>query len=137
MSKKRKLRQRIKRSQKRERRIQGKDCHHIFFQKRFWKGGLKGEFRMYWYCRMYIPRDTLHKEIHALVAGVPVPKYSNIRSAMEQLKMLEHYGAIKDTDGIEKRLKVLIALFECSEDPTADALKKQLEIVQKFYNKPS
>lgn len=136
MSKKRKLRQRVKKSRKCEKRLQGKDCHHIFFQKRFWKGGLKGEFRMHWYCKVYIPRNTLHKEIHAQITSVPVPKYSNIRGVIEQLKMLEHYGAIRDTDSIEKRLKVLIALFECSEDPTADALRKQLEIVQGFYHQP-
>ena len=92
---------------------------------------------MHWYCKVYIPRDTLHREIHAHISGVPVPKYANIKSVMEQLRMLEYYEAIKDTDNIEKRLNVLIALFECSEGPTADALKKQLEIVHRFYEEPS
>ena len=91
---------------------------------------------MFWYNRVYIPRDTLHREIHAYIAWVPVPRAISLRSAMEQLRMLEKYGGIKDTDPIEKRLKVLIALFECSEDPTANALKEQLRIVERF-NKPS
>jgi len=132
MSKKRRLRQRIKKSRKKDARLQGKDCHHIFFQKRYWKGGLKGELRMHWYCRVYIPRDTLHRELHSLIMTIPVPRYCSIRSATEQLKMLEKYGAIKNTDPIDKRLRVFIALFECIEDPTADALKAQLEIVDRF-----
>ena len=137
MSKQRKLRQRVKKSRRKSAVANGKDCHHIFFQKRHWKGGLKNELRMYWYCRVYIPRNTLHREIHAYLATIPVPKGTNIRSALTQLRELEKYGAISETDNIEKRLKVLIALFECAEDPTANALKVQLEIVQKFYSKPS
>ena len=101
-----------------------------------WQGGLKGSLRLHWYCRVYIPRDTLHRQIHDEVRCVPVPKDISIKSALFQLEMLEKTGAIDDKDSIEKRLKVLIALFECSDDPTADALKQQLEIVQRFYNEP-
>lgn len=136
MSKKRKLNKRIKASQRKKKVRSGCDCHHIFFQKRHWRGGLKGEFRMYWYNRVYIPRDTLHREIHEFIAWVPIPRTISIRDAMEQLRMLEKYGGITETDPIEKRLKVLIALFECCEEPTAEALRKQLEIVERFY-KPS
>ena len=45
-------------------------------------------------------------------------------------------GAISDKDPFEKRLIVLIALFECVAQPTADALKKQLDLVREFNTKP-
>ena len=33
-------------------------------------------------------------------------------------------------------LLLLIALFDCIEEPTAIALKKQLDIVRDYYNEP-
>lgn len=49
--------------------------------------------------------------------------------------MLEQAGAISDDDNIEKRLMVLAALFDCVEQPTADAFRKQQQIAHEFYNK--
>lgn len=69
-----------------------------------------------------------------MVSTVPVPKAINARSALEQLRTLERYEVIHETDSIERKLEVLIALFDCAEQPTADALKKQLDIVRKFKN---
>lgn len=112
-----------------------KDRHHIFFQKRYYTGVL-AEFRKYAYCVVLIPKNTLHHQIHTEISNVPVPKVANVKNALAQLRALYRYGAISDDDGIEKRLKVLIALFECIEQPTADALKKQLDIVHRFYNGP-
>lgn len=112
-----------------------KDRHHIFFQKRFY-GGTLSEFRKYPYCVVLIPKNTLHHQIHSEVPNVPVPKVANAKNALAQLRTLYRYGAISDDDSIERRLVVLIALFECIEQPTADALKRQLDIVRKFYNGP-
>lgn len=134
--KKRRLKKRIKQKNRKRHISLGKDCHHLLFQKRHWQGGLKGSLRLHWYCRVYIPRDTLHKEIHSLVKTVPVPKEESIKFALTHLEYLEKNGAIDDKDNIEKRLKVLIALFECADDQTADALKEQLEIVTSFYKDP-
>ena len=78
----------------------------------------------------------MHQEIHALTDGVPIPQKFNVEGILFQLELLERYGGIHPYDPIEKRLQVLIALTECSEQPTCDALKKQLEICDRF-NKPS
>ena len=78
----------------------------------------------------------MHKQIHESARSVPVPSNYAIEGAFEQLNLLEKRGAISETDNIEKRLKVFIALFECIADPTANALRKQLEIVQNYYHKP-
>ena len=92
---------------------------------------------MHWYCSVLIPRETLHREIHHFIGSVPVPRSSSIKIVLRQLDFLERYEAISKDDPIEKRLRVLIALFECIEDDTADALKCQLKIVNRFYSKPS
>ena len=111
------------------------DTHHLCFQRRYWKGSSVSEFRSYWYCKIDIPKDTLHRAIHEGMNHVPVPKPVNARGALWQLKKLHEYNAIHDSDSIEKRLEILIALFDCAEQPTADAFRKQLEIVHKFNKK--
>ncbi len=58
------------------------------------------------------------------------------REALKHLEYLEKLGAISDKDPFEKRLTVLIALFEYASQPTADALKKQLDLVREFNKKP-
>ena len=138
MSKKSKrLRRRIKRSRK-QKAVNGtiKDVHHILYMRKAWKSGAIGELRLYWYCRIPIPRDTLHRQIHTELKFIPVPRHTNARHTLEQLEYLVHYGGISEKDSIEKRLKVLIALFDCCEQPTADALREQLAIVNRFYHKP-
>lgn len=136
--KKRRLKKRIKQSYKRNPlNPTSKDVHHLLWTRRSWKGGAIGELRMHWYCRIPIPRETLHREIHHYIGSIPVPRYQSARSALEQLGYLEKYGGISKEDPIDKRLRVLIALFECTENDTANALKVQLEIVNRFYGKPS
>lgn len=111
------------------------DRHHILWYKRDYNKGWAKRIREHWYCSIEIPRDTLHRTIHNEVSHIPVPRVCSIKSALEQLEMLEHYGGICRDDGIEKRLMVLFALFDCCEPATAEALKKQLEIVHKYNKK--
>ena len=108
-----------------------KDRHHLLYQKRHYRGILS-ELRNYEYCVVLIPKDSLHRLIHEYLGDIPAPKPVNAREALWQLKVLYRYGGIHDDDSIEERLKVLISLFECVEQPTADALKKQLSIVQSY-----
>lgn len=67
---------------------------------------------------------------------IPVPSDMSAECALNQLVLLEQRGGISCEDGIEKRLMVLAALFDCSDQPTADAFRKQLSIVHEFNNKP-
>lgn len=115
----------------------GKDTHHLLYQRRYWHGDTLIALRDYWYCRAEIPKNTLHRRLHNLVQTVPVPKATNAKSALEQLRTLERYEVIHEDDTIERKLEVLIALFDSVEQPTAEALRKQLDIVHKFYEKPS
>lgn len=110
------------------------DLHHLCYQRRHWNKGSAYDIRRLHYCIVPIPRSTLHRSIHEYIGDIPVPSESNAKTVLTQLRLLKHYGAIGDGDSVEKRLRVLIALFGRSgEDPTADALKKQLEVVHEFY----
>lgn len=132
MAKKKKRYLRQDRKQRRE-QIQANayDRHHIFFQKRHWTGIL-AELRKYEYCVVSIPKDTLHRQIHEYIGDIPTPRPASAREVLWELRVLYRYGGISDDDDVEKRLNVLISLFECVEQPTADGLKRQLSIVQKY-----
>lgn len=112
-----------------------KDKHHIFYCRHDYNKGWAKTLRAHWYCTVEIPRDTLHKRLHRELERVPVPTACNIQSALFQLDLLKRAGAIHSYDNIERRLMVLMALFDCCEPKTYEALEKQYEIVRKFYKK--
>lgn len=111
------------------------DRHHILWYKKEYSKGWAKRLRDHWYCHAEIPRDTLHRQIHHEVAHIPVPRVLSIKSALEQLNLLEKFGGISANDPIERRLMVLMAVFDCCEPATYNALKHQYEIVCKFYHK--
>lgn len=106
------------------------DTHHIFYTKVSWTSATADKLRAHWYCIVEIPKGTVHHKIHEKVRYIPVPKNDNIRFALAQLDLLEDYGAIRSDDPIEKRLQLLAGLFDCTDQPTADALRKQIEAVR-------
>lgn len=110
------------------------DRHHLLWYRKNYSKGWAKRLRDHWYCSVEIPRDTLHKEIHHKIAHIPVPRVISIKSALEQLNLLEKFGGISKDDNIEKRLQVLLALFDCAEPSTHAALKAQYDIVCKFYH---
>lgn len=112
------------------------DSHHIFYTRVSWNSVVPNRLRSHWYCVVEIPKGTLHHAIHDKVRYIPVPREISIMSALEELTVLEDYGAIRPDDPLEKRLRILINIFAGTDKPTADALQKQLDIVCE-YNKPS
>lgn len=112
-----------------------KDKHHIFYCRHDYNKGWAKTLRTHWYSTVEVPKDTLHRELHHELERVPVPKALNIQGALFQLNLLEKFGAIHRYDNIERRLMVLMALFDCCEPETYNALKKQYDIVRKFYKK--
>lgn len=107
-----------------------KDRHHLLWYKRDYSKGWAKRLRDHWYCVIEIPRDTLHRKIHNRVEHIPVPRVQSIKFALYQLEVLERLGGIKKDDSIEKRLKVLMALFDCCEPATYRALEKQYEVCE-------
>ena len=115
----------------------GTNSHHLLWQRRRWGYGDLRLLRRDPYCIVEIPANSLHKAIHEGMDQVPPPRQESARNVLWHIQYLKRFGGISDNDPIEKRLKVLIALFDCSEQPTADALRRQLEIVHEFKNEPS
>ena len=66
------------------------------------------------------------------MAMIQPPRPENARAALEQLWMLERYDAIHETDDIERRLQVIISLFDFAEPKTTEGFEKQLELVREF-----
>ena len=133
-----KKKQRSKRRRKKQPRPASnlRDRHHLCYQRNKWARGNLRLLRDYWYCRVSIPRDTLHKKLHLGVPDIPTPRDSSAKSALKQLEMLEQYSAISEYDSIERRLELLATLFDCSDQPTADAFRRQLDIVREFRKSP-
>ena len=108
------------------------DVHHLLWIGRRWSCGHLASLRQYWYCKVSIPRDSLHRFIHENIASIPAPRPQSAKDALDQLRNLERYGAIHSLDPVDRRLEVLIALFDCVEPRTAEALSQQLEIVREY-----
>ena len=113
-----------------------KDRHHILWPQHDWNKGYAKELRNHWYMTIPIPMNTLHRMIHHEITHIPVPRGITAKDALKQLELLERFGALHTYDNIERRLMVIMALFDCCEPETYDALKKQQELVRKFYNAP-
>ena len=111
------------------------DTHHLLWQRRYWNYGNVKALRLCPYCRLKI-YTSLHREIHVNINHIPVPSQLNAKMALDSIKLLKCQGVINENDDIEKRLLVLIALFQCVEQETADSLEKQLKIIRRFYQKP-
>lgn len=116
-------------------RPSSKDEHHLLYTRKDWSSGSAKVLRRQSYCKVRLPRD-LHEKLHAEVPSVPVPGGNSVKHALDQMDYLAHFGAISEKDNVEKRLLVLIALFDCVEQPTADALRKQLKIIREYYKTP-
>lgn len=108
------------------------DRHHLCWTRRKWGTGYLCQLRLHHYCIVAIPRDTLHRYIHSEMCFIPIPEQNSAKFALEHLGYLESVGAISDNDPIEKRLKVLAALFDCTDQKTADAFREQLRIVSAY-----
>ena len=108
------------------------DTHHLFWTRRAWSKGKARPLRDFWYCRIKIPRQGLHRHIHEEVCKIPVPDYYLCEDCLKQLQLLDKAHAIHEDDPIEKRLQILICCLDTGDSPTAEALKRQLEAVTTY-----
>lgn len=113
-----------------------RDTHHLCYQQKNWQQGDLRRLKDYWYCKVSIPRDTLHRYIHLNLKNVPAPQDLNAKNALEQLGMLEKYSVISEFDSIERRLDILASLFDCCDQDTADGFREQLRIICEYKKTP-
>lgn len=112
------------------------NAHHLCWQRRHWSNGYAKALRNHWFFIVEIPAGTLHRTIHEKMNEIPVPNPAAAKEAYEQVMLLERAHALRQDADVETRLRLLIALFDCSSQHTADAFKKQLRIVHEFNKAP-
>lgn len=108
------------------------DRHHIFFQRRHYSGSLL-KLRLFPYCIVEVPRNTLHRRIHEYIGDIPCPSGETAEYVVKVLREKLDGGEISMDDRIDKRLKILISIMQDVEFQTVEALYKQLAIVKDFY----
>ena len=111
------------------------DAHHLLWVKRNWGQGYCKALRNHAWLKVYIPRDTLHRQIHHEIATIPLAKTEDAKRVFELLVRLEAKGELDSTASIEERLDFLIEHLQTQA--TVKALIKQREIVRKFYERGS
>lgn len=138
MAKKRKRNKKCRNKSRRQARVErirsGCDCHHLLYQRRFWDSGYGKMLRNHPYLKIDIPIATLHAEIHRELFNIPRPKDEELRRAYFVMNVLLECQHISLDDPYYKRLDFLIDIWEKTEPKTADALKKEREIIYNFYN---
>lgn len=107
-----------------------KDLHHLCWIKKKWNKGYYNTLRNHWYFKVMIPKMTLHREIHALIPGIPLPDAMLAKQAVARLRLLEAEGRLHRSDSVEQRLRLLASFFP--DTPTGKAFEKQLSIVRNF-----
>lgn len=111
------------------------DAHHLLFIRRDYSSGYARALREHPFLRCYIPRDTLHKEIHHRLSHIPVPEGRDARRVFEYLMRLERNGELDYDADILPRLQFLIDQLETPS--TVAALKEEYKIISEFYERES
>ena len=117
---------------KRNTHLNGLDCHHILYQKKHWKQGWASVLREHPYCRVYIPQNTLHREIHSKVHDIPTPCGKACRVAVEAINSWLESGLISLDDPLERRIEVISWCFRAKYKATTAMLDYQREVVIEF-----
>lgn len=113
-----------------------KDLHHLLYQNRHWNLPWEKRLRNHEYCKMYIPRDTLHRMIHEHIGDVPAPGDQACKVAYEAINSWLDAGFASYNDDLPTRLENLRICFAAKYPATAEALEKQKQIVLAFYAEP-
>lgn len=84
---------------------------------------------------LYIPRDTLHREIHSKIHDIPTPNGRECKLAFEEILKREKEGTIDvSRDSAEARLNLLIELWRDKCPATVAVLEWQRDVIAKFYS---
>lgn len=112
-----------------------RDVHHILYQDRHWTKPWEKRLRNHEYCKISIPRDTLHHAIHEFVGDVPAPGDQACKIAYEAIESWLRAGYISLNDPLQARAEALRKCFAAKYPATAAALAKQVEIAKAYYSK--
>ena len=83
-----------------------------------------------------IPKNTLHRFIHEGVSDVPLADGKSCKIAVMAINNWLEAGYISLDDSVERKLEVLIGIFNKISPKTANVLQKQLDIVRNYNERP-
>lgn len=110
-----------------------RDVHHILWQKRHWDKGWSKRLREHPYCKIEIPRDTLHHQIHQVVNDIPVPNGEACKAAYIAIESWLEGGVCSMDDNLSRRIEVIEMCFKAKYPVTYKALEKQKNVVDNYY----
>lgn len=111
-----------------------KDYHHFLWCKKDWQKPYAKLLRDHPYMGRYLPRFTLHAEIHHVIDCIPCPSEKLCKKAYLKLLELSRSGEIDDKfDSCERRLDFLIFEWANVCPETVNALRLQKQIISSFY----
>lgn len=112
----------------------GNNRHHIFFEKKKWlsSGFWAAELRQCQWCIVEIDFG-LHDHVTLNSPPVPIPSDETIEQVLYLLGRLVKHGSLDKRTSLERRLEILVYLFEGAAPDTAEALQAQLDAVREYY----
>ena len=112
-----------------------KDFHHLLYQDRHWQGYWAKRLRSHPYLGRYIPKYTLHRDIHSKIHDIPCPNEPDCRVAFNYIERAIAEGRLDpEHDTCEQRLTVLIDLWRTTCPATVAILEWEREVIAKFYD---
>ena len=111
------------------------NAHHCLWKRNCWDTGWARRLRNHPYCRIEIPRDTLHQLIHATIPEIPVASGIACKTAYEALNSWLEAEFISMDDNLSTRCANLMRCFRASSPDTYKALQKQKQIADGYYHK--
>lgn len=114
-------------------RQRGRDIHHLIWKRTAWRGRHTKALREFPYCKVRIPREGMHEQIHTRMEnGIPPISEREAERILAELKILYAFGAIGRKDSIERRLQVLVNLFAGVGGDAYCAMRAQQAIVRQL-----
>lgn len=108
------------------------NTHHILWQKRHWDRGWALRLRNHPYCKIDIPKDTLHRFIHESVIDIPVPTGPECKNAYIAITSWIDGGFASMDDDLSERCRKIAMCFRASSPSTYNALIKQKQIADEY-----
>lgn len=118
----------------------GKDyehnVHHCLWIAKKWDADneYSRKLRNHEYFKFYIPKNTLHKEIHRKMQFIPIPSKTLCATAYNLLVSKLWAGEIRMSDEFTTRIDFLLEIWSSEACPmTHDALVEERKIIEHYY----
>lgn len=108
------------------------DYHHILYQRKHWQQGWAKILREHPYCGAQIPRNTLHRAIHAKISTIPLPVEGDCKKIFNELCIAEKNQLLSNEDSIGARIDFILERLSPESARCREALQMQKDIVAHY-----